>query len=132
MTRPAARLWAWFRALRPWQQAAVVVVVGACVGLIAARMWDALGAFVAALFGLGGGGGAVKAGRRAVATRKAATAARGLAEAIAEAEDAHAESDAEADAAIAAARAAEGEALRAEPPADDLEPLRSKALEVEP
>lgn len=129
MTRPAARLWGWFRALRPWQQAAVVVVAGACVSLVAARMWDALGAFVAALFGIGGGGGAVKVGRRAVAARKAATAARGLAEAIAEADDAHAEADAKVDAELAAARVAEGAARGAAPPADDLEPMRAKALE---
>ena len=81
------KAWSWFRSIKPWQQAAVVVVVGACVGLIAARMWDALGAFLAALLGLGGGGGAVNAGRRAVAARKAATAARGLADAIAEADE---------------------------------------------
>ena len=32
----------------------MVVVVCACVSLVAARMWDALGAVVAALFGIGG------------------------------------------------------------------------------
>lgn len=120
--------WSWFRSLKPWQQAAVVVVVGACVGLIAARMWDALGAFVAALFGLGGGGGAVKVGRRAVAARKAATAARGLADAIVEADEAHREADAQADAELAELRAAEVEARHAEPPADDLEPMRFESL----
>ena len=127
-----ARIWTWFRTLKPWQQAAVVVVVGACVGLIAARMWDALGAFVAALFGIGGGGGAVKAGRRAVAARKAAKAAAGLADAIAEADAAHREADAEVDAALRDARDAETKARNAKPPSDDLEPMRFDALDGGP
>ena len=123
-----AALKAWFMRLPAWQRVAVVAVAVACAVLIGLRLWDALGAFVAALFGLGGGGGAVKMGRRAVTARKAAKAAAGLGEAIAEAAEAHAESDAEHDAAARAADAAVVEARHAEPPADESEPMRSRYL----
>ena len=119
---------AWFLRLPAWQRVAAVAVAVACAVLIGLRLWDALGAFVAALFGLGGGGGAVKMGRRAVTARKAAKAAAGLGEAIAEAAEAHAESDAGHDAAGRAADAAVVEARHAEPPADESEPMRSRYL----
>ena len=119
---------AWFLRLPAWQRVAAVAVAVACAVLIGLRLWDALGAFVAALFGLGGGGGAVKMGRRAVTARKAAKAAAGLGEAIAEAAEAHAESDAGHDAAGRAADAAVVEARHAKAPEDPTEPMRSRYL----
>ena len=120
---------AWFRGLPPWQRVAAVAVLAVVVALAAARLWDALGAFIAALFGLGGGRGAAKVGAQAAATRKAAKAAAALGESIAEAADAHADADAAASADAAKAAAAVADARRTEPPADDLEPQRSEYLE---
>lgn len=118
----------WFSGLPSWQRVAVIAVAVACAILIGLRLWDALGAFVGALFGIGGGGKAVKAGRTAVATRRAAKAAAGFGEAIADAAQEHAEADAEQDAAARASAAAVAEAKHAKPPEDDLEPMRFESL----
>lgn len=127
-----AALKAWFLRLPAWQRVAAVAVAVACAVLIGLRLWDALGAFVAALFGLGGGGGAVKMGRRAATARKAAKAAAALGESIAEAAEAHAAEDADADAELRAAAVAEAEARHAKAPADDLEPMHFDALDGKP
>jgi hypothetical protein len=122
------RAWDWLTCLPPWQRVAVVAVLVVVATLAGLRLWDALGAFVAALFGLGGGSGAAKVGARAVATRRAAKAAASLGEAIADAADTHAAEDAKADAELARAQGEVVDARHADAPADDMNPQRSEYL----
>jgi hypothetical protein len=122
------RAWDWLTGLPPWQRVAVVAVLVVVATLAGLRLWDALGAFVAALFGLGGGSGAAKAGARAAASRKAAKAAASLGEAIADAADTHAAEDAKADAELARAQGEVADARHADAPVDSLNPQRSEYL----
>lgn len=126
------KAWAWFRSLKPWQQ----ILLALAVGFALLKAWDLAGLLLAGALDVdriaGRARGAARsissARRRAKAISRTADAAGDLLDAVGDLGEAHRAADAEHDAAIDAADADAAASVGAEPPADDLEPMRFKSL----